>query len=70
MKDIFYFEFYGRENGAIGITYRCNKEIHAETYEQAHLALYETHEHIHNIHCTRWREGKQVPVKLETETKP
>ena len=39
-------EFYGRENGAIGICYKIIKRIQSENEKTAVLKLYETHEHI------------------------
>lgn len=50
---IFFFEFMGRELGAIGILYNYCREIKASSYNEAVLKLYETHEHISIIH---WAE--------------
>lgn len=39
-------KFIGRESGAIGISSYCKMTIEAETADQAHLKLYDTHEDI------------------------
>jgi len=54
-ESIFYFEFIGRLNGAIGITYPQNKEVRAENYEAAVLKLYDTHEHISIAYHNEWK---------------
>jgi len=41
--------FWGRENGAIGITHQCRKTVIADSIESATLKLYDTHEHISNV---------------------
>ncbi len=38
--------FRGRTKGAIGILHDCTVKVEADSLEQAHLKLYETHEHI------------------------
>lgn len=38
--------FTGRKNGALGITYRVEIEVEAETAEAARMRAYNTHEHI------------------------
>lgn len=46
MKRRYYFEFMGREKGALGIQQHLARAVQAETLPAAHLALYDTHEHI------------------------
>lgn len=38
--------FVGRESGALGISSFFEKNIQADTADQAHLKLYDTHENI------------------------
>lgn len=39
-------QFLGRESGALGINSYCEKAVEADTADQAHLKLYDTHENI------------------------
>lgn len=39
-------KFYGRKKGAIGICFRCEQAIIANSKDLALLKLYDTHEHI------------------------
>ena len=41
------FDIYARQIGAIGINSHFTVSVQAETYEQAELKLYDTHENIH-----------------------
>ena len=54
----YYFEFTGRQVGAIGITENHVKEVRAETYDKAVTKLYDTHEHISIKYWSEWT-GKQ-----------
>lgn len=40
------FDFVGRKNGALGITYPITAEREGETYDKAMLALFDEYEHI------------------------
>ena len=42
----FYIEFYGRENGAIGIRSHYARTVEADSRDAAILKLYENFEHI------------------------
>jgi hypothetical protein len=44
--------FHGRLKGAIGISYRHVVEVEGNTPEEANLALYETHDHVHGLTLT------------------
>ena len=59
-KSTFHFDFIGREVTAIGIVYPCNKEVCAQTYDEAVNKLYETHDHIRITNWTQWQNGQQV----------
>ena len=56
---IYYFEGYARQAGAIGARHKFNAEVHAETEDQARLALYENWEHIHIEHVSErlWKDA-------------
>jgi hypothetical protein len=45
-------KFIGRENGAIGISSYCEKTLQADSADQAHLKLYDTHEDIMKFQIT------------------
>ena len=59
-QHIFYFEFTGREKNAIGIRSHCHQEVMANTYDEAVLKLYDTHEHISITHHIEFLDGQQV----------
>ncbi len=52
----YYFEFFGRRTGDIGLDYKIKTDVTASDYDAAVLALYEKgYEHIHVI---RWSAVK------------
>lgn len=58
----FYFEFLGREKHAIGINSNFNKSVQANSYDEAVIKLYETHEHITIRFWSQW-EGHGVNIR-------
>ncbi len=52
----YYFRFYGRQNGAIGILMYYNAEVKAENYDQALLKLYDRYEHISVNSYSEWED--------------
>ena len=54
----YYFEIVGRLVGAIGIVEHHNIEVRANSYDEAVLKLYDTHEHISIKYWSEWT-GKE-----------
>ena len=44
------FDFIGRKNNAIGLTYRISDSVKAESYDEALLKLYDKYELISVMH--------------------
>lgn len=50
--------FNGRTKGAIGIFHRCGPiEVSGETREEARLKIYDTHEHLSDVHMVCVTKG-------------
>jgi hypothetical protein len=47
------FRFSGRKLGAIGVRHQCTETVYADSYAEAMLLLYDTHEHISNARGQR-----------------
>lgn len=51
--------FYGRKNGAIGITFPISAIVEGENKEKAEIALYKEWEHISRLTLTEIEEKKE-----------
>lgn len=57
------FTFTGRLTGAIGKTVKFTKTVEAENIDDAHLKLYDTHEHIKILSVNGKQPNKDYDIK-------